>query len=1773
MKKNSLVCLSILFLLPCALHAHPQGGRATVGSAEMQIQGDLLKVLTSDRAIIEWQNFSIKSGETTHFVQPAATSAVLNRVKNGEASELLGKLQSNGQVFLVNPQGVIIGKDAVINTSALFLSTLDIADQQFLEGKEFLFSGNSNATIENSGMINCPEGAVVLIGKQLENHGIINAPEGSVALLSGKETLIKVGGKEALWVRVAAANKGKSQIVCDGNIQALATTTFQEKDALSVVKQSGRILLVAEGGSVDTSGKLEACEIEIGGKEATMTKQASLIASQSVRVVTDQMLNNEASIIVPSGSISLTSGTQLFQNGVMDVSGEKAGNIQITANRYMSGGSLKAEGGSGSISIFSDFIMETTSSLLSVQGDQGSIAVTVNNKGNYFSSGSYLAGSKNPEDKSGTIQISAGRIALAGACLDASGPNHGGTITLGGKGSADTILINSSSKIEANALSQGDGGKILVYADKETSFFGHASVCAGQEGGNGGFIEISGKEALALQGTTLAHAPKGLPGELLIDPKNLTIDAVNGVYPQYQLVDPNPTNGGRFGENMISLSTGNIVITALGDNANAGAVYVYNGLTGGLISSLVGSTTGTTSTGDRIGNGTIMALSGNGNFVVSSIFWNNGVPNAHVGAVTWGNGTTGFSGGLAVPIGTVNSLIGSTSADRVGLVVRSLGNGNYITGSLQWNNGAIIDAGFLAFGNGTLGGFGPTGTATGSITTANSLVGTASGDNMGDSSAILVLGNGNYLSRNFRWDNGAIVDAGAITFGNGTRGGFGPTGTATGSVTTANSLVGTTSNDQIGSVTLLTNNNYVSRARLWDNGAIVNAGAATFGNGTLGGFGPTGTATGSVTTANSLVGTTSNDNVAESSTVLPNGNYTIESSSWNNGAIIDAGAVTFGNGTLGGFGPLNTTGSVTSTNSLVGTTSGDRIGFGVSVALSNGNYVASTTQWHGGTGGNAGAVTFGNGTLGGFGPTGTATGSVSTANSLVGSSSGDLVGTPFSLGNGNYCVRSESWRNGAILSAGAVTFGNGTLGTFGPLGVTGTITAANSLVGTTSGDRIGSTNGTVAVLSNGNYVIGSGGWDNAALVNAGATTLGNGTLGGFGPTGIATGSITVANSLVGTTSGDLVGNTIQVLPINGNYFVRTAAWHNGGIISAGALTFGSGTLGGFGPGGTVTGSITVTNSLVGTTSGDALGDINLTLTNGNAVFGSTSWNNGAIVNAGATTFANGTLGGFGPTGTATGSITTANSLVGTTSSDQIGQQLTALSNGNYSTVSTSWDNGTIVDAGAATFGNGTKGGFGPFNTTGSVSVNNSLVGTSSEDAVGNSITILSNGNYLVQSSFWDNGSIVDTGALTFGSGTLGGFGPSGSAVGSVSSSNSLVGSTSNDFIGQSFPTVFSDGSFVATATQWDNGTLVDAGAATYGNGTTGTPVGTVSRINSLVGSVANSNLNLIIQDSVNREFLATFFFDTSGGVINAGVVRAGLTDPSQITYRRAEGNCQSMTIVPDYLLATLNTGTGLTVQAENDITINSPILISNPSGSGGNFKLTAGRNISLANNANITTDGGSLTLIANASDAPSTCRDPGSGSITFGDNITINSGSGDILMSVDAAGPNPGNIVFGNNDALRTTGSGSQVLSAPAPNSNITFGSNAFFQVQNGTILFSAGDSISCPTCITVDITGSGSISTHGKLVCCGFPPEPPSQRTLAKGFFAFERSIASLFSLWTANIYGGYLQQGPFGPLYTNTIGLLILPPLVSLDWVVETVEEKGHLRKKLRRGSSTEL
>jgi hypothetical protein len=583
--------------------------------------------------------------------------------------------------------------------------------------------------------------------------------------------------------------------------------------------------------------------------------------------------------------------------------------------------------------------------------------------------------------------------------------------------------------------------------------------------------------------------------------------------------------------------------------------------------------------------------------------------------------------------------------------------------------------------------------------------------------------------------------------------------------------------------------------------------------------------------------------------VLRNGNFVVLSPSWSSVASSNVGAVTWIDGIHG------LSGTVSPDNSLVGTQNGDFVGSDGVTPLANGNYVVVSSQWRNGVVEYAGAVTWGDGRTG-------ISGVVSKGNSLVGTTANDSIGSGdrppagqvFALPNGNYVVVSSHWNNGAAPSAGAVTWANGSSGLRGEVSMT------NSLVGTTINDKVGA--GGVTILDNGNYVVTSSSWDNGNVVDAGAVTWVDGGKG-------LSGAVSPHNSLVGTTGGDTIGYAQYARTTalgNGNYVVPSSSWSNGAIPYVGALTWGDGTRGATGP-------VSAQNSLVGTTSHDAVGERVIALANGNYVTSSSYWTNGDAQLAGAVTWADGRTG-------RTGAVSAENSLVGSTTADFIGTEIVALSNGDYVVSSPNWGDDDASARGAVTWGDGKAG------TTGMISPRNSLVKTAQTDVGG--IVALTNGNYVVVSPRWPNDDHVGptVGAVAW----IDGNAPT---SGELTADRALVGLHSEERFGEGPVVALNNGNYVISTPLW--GAPSPVGAVTWADGNHGLS-GVISSTNSMIGPVRDGllgNHGIAPLDDGNYLALSAPFLDGT-----TTVTTVTLIDGSQSVTGQAPDETSIRGIIP-----------------------------------------------------------------------------------------------------------------------------------------------------------------------------------------------------------------------------------------------------------------------------------
>lgn len=277
--------------------ALPSGATVVSGDAGFQTSTDGRHMVVnqqSHKLITNWNEFSVRADERVSFHQPGQDAVALNRVIGRNGSDIQGRIDANGKVFLVNPNGVVFGKSAQVNVGGLVASTLDLADRDFLAGN-YQFSGDSGATVSNAGSLKASEGgSIALLGARVSNDGVIQAQLGDVALGAGQGINLNFDGDGLLNLQVdkgsvdALAHNG-GLIRADGG-QVLMSARSADSLLKTVVNNQGtleaRTLRSAEGRIVLDGG--EQGTVRVAGKQ-----DASAIGGGNGGLVLNQGVNVE----------------------------------------------------------------------------------------------------------------------------------------------------------------------------------------------------------------------------------------------------------------------------------------------------------------------------------------------------------------------------------------------------------------------------------------------------------------------------------------------------------------------------------------------------------------------------------------------------------------------------------------------------------------------------------------------------------------------------------------------------------------------------------------------------------------------------------------------------------------------------------------------------------------------------------------------------------------------------------------------------------------------------------------------------------------------------------------------------------------------------------------------------------------------------------------------------------------------------------------------------------------------------------------------------------------------------------------------------------------------------------------------------------------------------------------------------------------------------------------------------------------------------------------
>lgn len=279
-----------LWMLCLALPLWSNPTQPMVRAGEVSCVGEGTARLTvtssSDRAIVDWGDFSIGPHERVDMLLPSAKSALLNRVVGHQGTDIQGNLRSNGAIYILNERGIVIGPDARIDTGAFVASTLDVSNAAFLEGGELLFAGDSEGQIAHYGSIRARNGDVFLIGSRIVQEGAVHAPQGHAGLAVGQEVLIRPAGFERIYIRPHPEKKRRDYGINEkGLVEALQATLAADGSLYMLaichtgtIDAAESISFQAERGRVETSGSSSSPggRIEIEGDEFVMRRAGIL---------------------------------------------------------------------------------------------------------------------------------------------------------------------------------------------------------------------------------------------------------------------------------------------------------------------------------------------------------------------------------------------------------------------------------------------------------------------------------------------------------------------------------------------------------------------------------------------------------------------------------------------------------------------------------------------------------------------------------------------------------------------------------------------------------------------------------------------------------------------------------------------------------------------------------------------------------------------------------------------------------------------------------------------------------------------------------------------------------------------------------------------------------------------------------------------------------------------------------------------------------------------------------------------------------------------------------------------------------------------------------------------------------------------------------------------------------------------------------------------------------------------------------------------------------
>jgi filamentous hemagglutinin family protein len=314
----------------------PTGGQIIAGTGDIAQSGNAMTITqTTHNMAIDWQSFSIGAGHSVNFVQPSSSSVALNRVLGSDVSVIRGTLTANGQIFLINPNGVLFGSGAQVNVGGLVAATQSLRTEDFLSGT-YRFDGTSPNAIINQGSIRAADGGTIaLIAARIVNEGTVVAHAGNVLMGAGNTVTLDFGGPVKLEVEAGAIEtliEQKGAVRADGGriyLTAKAAGTL----ASSVINHSG----ISEARTLSTGEKGEI--VLLGDMTHGTTKIAGTLDASAPNGGDGGFIETSAANVDIAANTTITAGAGYGKGGLWlidpfdyTIDATAAGNIANTLN-------------------------------------------------------------------------------------------------------------------------------------------------------------------------------------------------------------------------------------------------------------------------------------------------------------------------------------------------------------------------------------------------------------------------------------------------------------------------------------------------------------------------------------------------------------------------------------------------------------------------------------------------------------------------------------------------------------------------------------------------------------------------------------------------------------------------------------------------------------------------------------------------------------------------------------------------------------------------------------------------------------------------------------------------------------------------------------------------------------------------------------------------------------------------------------------------------------------------------------------------------------------------------------------------------------------------------------------------------------------------------------------------------------------------------------------------------------------------------------------------